>query len=239
MRINKYLAACGLGSRRSMDELVSAGRVAVNGVCVDTPGVQIDPARDTVTVDGKSVRQENSTRIYLFNKPTGYLTTMSDPRGRPTVAEFVQDLPQRVYPVGRLDLDTSGLLLFTNDGELAHRLAHPSFGVEKEYRVKVRGRLSSRQIRQLEQGVVLEEGTTSPARVVFSEPGERTSRFHLVLHEGWKRQVRRMCSAVGLPVLSLERVRYAFLSLEGVAPGRIRPLTAAEYRRLQELCRLK
>lgn len=238
MRINKFLAGCGLGSRRKMDQLVAAGRVSVNGQQVQTAGLQIDPQRDDVLVDGKPVNYQSQKQVYLLNKPVGYLTTMSDPQGRKTVADFVGEVPFRLFPVGRLDMDTSGLLLFTNDGGLAHRLAHPSFGVEKEYRVKVRGRLTSDKIHRLESGVLLEEGRTSPAEVCRTEFTGNFSVFHLVLHEGWKRQVRRMCDAVGLPVIALQRVRYAFLSLDGVDSGQLRLLSDDEYATLLDLCNM-
>ncbi len=240
MRINRFLAACGLGSRRKMDELIASGRVRINGQPLDGPGQPVMPGRDVVTLDGKVLGLQDEQGVWLLHKPVGFLTTMADPQGRPTVAEFVAGLPVRVFPVGRLDMDTSGLLLFTNDGKLAHRLAHPKHGVEKEYRVIVRGRLGLEAKAALEEGVLLEEGMTSPARVLLRDavPGgsglhSGEDVFHLVIHEGWKRQVRRMCDAVGLPVIQLARVRYDFLRLDGLAPGGLRKLAADEVARLQ------
>ncbi|HPH02917.1 MAG TPA: pseudouridine synthase [Spirochaetota bacterium] len=240
MRINRFLAACGLGSRRKMDELIASGRIRINGNPLDGPGQPVMPGRDVVTLDGSVLALPDEQGVWMLHKPVGFLTTMSDPQGRPTVAEFVDCLPVRVFPVGRLDMDTSGLLLFTNDGKLAHRLAHPKHGVEKEYRVIVRGRLTHEAKAALEEGVLLEEGVTSPARVleraaVFPEKNLQNGEdvFHLIIHEGWKRQVRRMCDAVGLPVIQLARVRYDFLRLDGLAPGGLRRLPADEVARLQ------
>ncbi len=240
MRINRFLAACGLGSRRKMDELIASGRIWINGNPLDGPGQPVMSGRDVVTLDGSVLALPDEQGVWMLHKPVGFLTTMSDLQGRPTVAEFVDCLPVRVFPVGRLDMDTSGLLLFTNDGKLAHRLAHPKHGVEKEYRVIVRGRLTAKAKEALEDGIVLEEGRTSPAKVLERNavpvvqrllPGEDV--FHLIIHEGWKRQVRRMCDAVGLPVIQLARVRYDFLRLDGLAPGGLRRLPADEVARLQ------
>jgi 23S rRNA pseudouridine2605 synthase len=245
MRINRYLASCGLGSRRAMDTLIASGRVLINGRPLEGPGQPVHPGRDLVTLDGRPLELACENFIYVFNKPVGVLTTMHDPQGRPTVAEYLDGLPGRVFPVGRLDMDSAGLLLFTNDGKLAHRLAHPRYGVEKEYRVLAEGLLTSERIAALEGGIELEEGITSPARVCFparvlrpdtqlSQSALQTGRcvFHLILHEGWKRQVRRMCAAVGLPVLELVRVRYGDLYLDDLQPGVLRRLDAKEYARL-------
>ena len=232
MRLNRFLASCNLGSRRKMDALIMEGRVSVNGTPVDNPGIRVDAALDRVLVDGNPVSAEAEEALYLLNKPTGYITTMDDPQGRKTVVEFLTDIPWRLYPVGRLDRDTSGLLLFTNSGDLCHRLTHPSFGVEKEYRVTTDAPLTPERRRLLQQGVPLEEGVTSPAQVLGEEGAHC---FRLILHEGWKRQVRRMCSGVGFTVLSLERVRYAFLTLDGTPRGTKRRLNGDEVARLKQI----
>lgn len=244
MRINRFLAACGLGSRRKMDELIGSGRVRINGRPLDGPGQPVMPGRDLVTLDGLALALPTEGGVWMLHKPVGFLTTMSDPQGRPTVAGFVSSLPVRVFPIGRLDLDTSGLLLFTNDGKLAHRLAHPGYEIEKEYRVRIQGYLSPLEKERLETGVLLEEGLTSPARVLLAtDPAEKAglpageSVFHLIIHEGWKRQVRRMCAAVGFSVLELARVRYDFLRLDGLGPGELRKLSADEVQRLQQAVR--
>jgi len=219
-----------------MDSLIQEGRVIVNGDPATGPGLQVDAQKDAVLVDGDPVSLQPDNAVYLLNKPAGFLTTLHDPQGRPTIKDFIEDIPNRLFPAGRLDRDTRGLLLLTNMGALCHRLTHPSFGVEKEYRILVDAALTSQKQRQLEQGVRLEEGRTSPSRIAAVAQGGRS--FHLILHEGWNRQVRRMCLKVGLKVLQLERVRYAFLDLDGVGCGRLRRLRGAEVRRLEELVRL-
>jgi 23S rRNA pseudouridine2605 synthase len=224
-----------------MDELITSGRVMFNGCPLEGPGQPVVPGKDRVTIDGEEVRLPDEQGVWVLHKLVGVLTTMSDPQGRITVADDVAHLPVRVFPVGRLDMDTSGLLLFTNDGKLAHRLSHPKHGVEKEYRVIVSGRLTQGTRLALEKGIMLEEGITSPARVLPREEipqihslqdGEDV--FHLIIHEGWKRQVRRMCETVGLPVVHLCRVRYGSLVLGNLPAGSLRKLTAHEIARLVE-----
>jgi 23S rRNA pseudouridine2605 synthase len=220
VRLNAYLARAGVASRRKADELIKAGRVTVNG----EPG-QLNTfveRRDRVEVDGKPVAAQKLAYV-LLNKPEGVVTTASDPQGRPTVVEFV-DVPERVVPVGRLDADTTGALLLTNDGPLAHRLAHPRYGVEKVYVADVDGRPSARALRALSEGVQLEDGMTSPAVARCLAP----TRVELTLHEGRNRQVRRMLEAVGHPVRRLHRSVYAGLTLDGLAPGEWRELRADE-----------
>ena len=227
MRLNAYLARAGVASRRGSDELVKAGRVRVNGEAgrLDT---FVSPG-DVVEVDGKRVEPQRLAYV-LFNKPRRVVTTAHDPHGRPTVVGVVGH-PLRVVPVGRLDADTTGALLLTNDGPLAHRLAHPRYGVEKVYVADVEGEPSDEAIRKLGEGVELEDGRTAPARVRRLGP----SRLELVLHQGRKRQVRRMCEAVGHPVRALQRTTYAGLGLQGLAEGEWRELAAAEIASLREL----
>jgi len=220
VRLNAYLARAGIASRRAADELIKSGRVTVNG----EPGqlntfVERD---DRVEVDGRPVAAQKLTYV-LLNKPAGTVTTARDPQGRPTVVELV-DVPERVVPVGRLDADTTGALLLTNDGPLAHRLAHPRYGVEKVYEVEVEGEPDAEVLRALAEGVELDDGWTAPARARLLAP----SKIELTLHEGRKHQVKRMCEVVGHPVRRLHRSRYAGLELGDLAPGAWRELGPEE-----------
>ncbi len=225
MRLNAYLARAGIASRRGADELIKAGRVSVNGVRGElNTFVQ---ATDAVLVDGREVGRQ-ALRHVLLNKPRGTITTARDPEGRPTVVDLVKG-DVRVVPVGRLDRDTTGVLLLTNDGPLAHRLAHPRYGIEKTYVAEVRGEPSDETLARLATGVELEDGPTAPARVRRLGP----SRVELVLHEGRNRQVRRMFEAVGHPVERLRRSRYAGLGPGRLKPGDWRELTRDEVRRLR------
>jgi 23S rRNA pseudouridine2605 synthase len=226
-RLQKVLAQAGLGSRRACEELIADGRVTVNGA-VATLGMRADPDVDAIEVDGARIGVREGLVHYLLNKPAGVVTTASDPQGRPTVVGLVPAEP-RVYPVGRLDADTEGLLVLTNDGELAHRLTHPSFGVDKEYLADVTGAPSRGALRRLREGVELEDGPTAPARV--SLVGDHTLR--ITIHEGRNRQVRRMCEAVGHPVRRLVRVRIGPLVDRRLPPGEWRLLTQAEVRALE------
>ena len=225
MRLNAYLARAGVASRRKADELIKAGRVTVNG----EPG-QLNTfvqRRDRVAVDGEPVELQPLTYV-LLHKPAGTVTTASDPQGRPTVVELV-DHAARVVPVGRLDADTTGALLLTNDGELAHRLAHPRYEVEKVYVAEVEGEPSDEALRRLEDGVELDDGPTAPARVRRLGP----HTVELSVHEGRKHQVKRMLAAVSHPVTRLHRSRYAGLTLEGLEPGQWRELEPFEVERLR------
>jgi 23S rRNA pseudouridine2605 synthase len=227
VRLNAYLARAGVASRRAADELIKAGRVLVNGA----PGelnTFVGPG-DSVEVDGRPVGKQRLAHL-LLNKPAGVVTTARDPQGRPTVVELVPAEP-RVVPVGRLDADTTGALLLTNDGQLAHRLAHPRYRVDKVYEVEVEGDPSPEALRGLEQGIDLDDGRTAPARVRKLGRG----RIELTIHEGRKHQVKRMCEAVGHPVRRLHRSRYAGLDLKGLAPGESRVLTREEVAALRRL----
>ncbi len=226
-RLQKVLARAGVASRRACEELIEDGRVTVNGETARL-GRRIDVRHDRVAVDGIPVGLGPDLVHYLLHKPAGVVTTADDPQGRPTVLELVPD-DVRVFPVGRLDLDTEGLLLLTNDGELAHRLTHPSFGVDKEYLAHVRGEPSRGALRRLRQGVELDDGVTAPARVSQPSPGV----LRIVIHEGRNRQVRRMCEAVGHPVERLVRTRIGPLSDRRLKPGEWRRLDQAEVRALE------
>ncbi|MGZ8692931.1 MAG: pseudouridine synthase [Gaiellaceae bacterium] len=226
MRLNAYLARAGIASRRGSDDLIKAGRVRVN----DRPGELNTYVHtgDRVEVDGKPVTAQ-ALKYVLLHKPDGTVTTARDPQGRPTVVELVEEVPERVVPVGRLDADTTGALLLTNDGPLAHRLAHPRYGVEKVYEVEVEGEPDDEALQYLAEGVDLEDGRTAPAGVRRLGP----SKLELTLHEGRKHQVKRMCEAVGHPALRLHRSRYAGLTVEGLEPGRWRELDPTEVKQLR------
>jgi len=234
MRLQKFLSAAGVCSRRAGEKLIAQGRVKVNGETVTAMGIVIDPEKDAVTVDNRPVRLTNKKEYIMLHKPVDVVTTLSDPFGRQTVKALVADVGKRVFPVGRLDLDTSGLLLLTNDGELANRLTHPSFGVEKEYLVRVKGLPAGETLKRLAEGVELEDGLTAPATVRLIKGGTGTSLLSLTLKEGRNRQVRRMLDAVGHPVITLKRVRFAQLTLDGLQPGKWRRLTPAEVKKLKK-----
>jgi pseudouridine synthase len=220
MRLNAYLARAGVASRRGAEELIRAGRVRVNG---ETAGLAtfVEPV-DRVELDGRRLVLEALAYV-LLHKPAGVVTTADDPHGRPTVVGLV-DVPQRVVPVGRLDADTTGALLLTNDGPLSHRLMHPRYEVDKVYEAEVEGEPDDAALRRLAEGVELDDGTTAPARVRRLGP----TRLELTLHEGRKHQVKRMCEAVGHPVHRLHRSSYAGLTLAGLEPGAWRQLTREE-----------
>ncbi|MFN8186956.1 MAG: pseudouridine synthase [Gaiellales bacterium] len=229
MRINAFLARAGIASRRGSEELVRAGRVRVNGAVAELSTV-VNP-RDRVELDGRGVGPEPLAYVLLY-KPAGVVTTARDPHGRPTVVGLV-DHPCRVVPVGRLDADTTGALLLTNDGQLAHRLAHPRYGVEKVYEVEVDGAPDDEGLRRLREGVLLEDGLTAPAEARLLRRRGRRATLELTLHEGRKHQVKRMCEAIGHPAVRLHRPRYAGLTLEGLPPGAWRELSAAEVKALR------
>ncbi len=228
MRLSRYLAHGGVSSRRAAEELIRAGRVTVAGAVVVDPAHDVD-AGSGVAFDGRPVAPVAQTVVYALHKPRGVLSTARDTHGRPTVVDLV-GAPGRVYPVGRLDADSTGLILLTDDGELADRLTHPRYGVGKTYVATVgRPPVGERELRALREGVRLDDGRTAPARVRRLAP----DRLELVLREGRKRQVRRMCEAVGHPVVALERVAFGPLRLGGLAPGAWRRLTPAEVERLR------
>jgi 23S rRNA pseudouridine2605 synthase len=230
MRLAKYIADCGVASRRRAERLVTAGRVLVDGERV------VDPARDVgdhneVTVDGNQISPARH-EYYVLNKPAGVVSTARDPQGRRKVTDLVSSAT-RLYPVGRLDSDTTGLILLTNDGELANRLTHPSFEVEKAYRARVQGSVDERALHALRLGVELDDGRTAPAKVRVRRRVRGSTVLELIVHEGRKRQVRRMCEAVGHPVIELERTRFGPLELGKLARGEWRPLRQAEVERLR------
>ena len=225
-KLQKVLAATGVASRRVCEDMIADGRVTVNGE-VAHQGQRVDPETDVIEVDGGLIPVRPGLVYYLLNKPAGTITTAEDTHGRPTVVDLVPAEP-RVFPVGRLDAETEGLLILTNDGELTHRLTHPSFGVEKEYIAAVEGEPTNADIRRLREGVELEDGMTAPAQVARVEP----TVLRITIHEGRNRQVRRMCEAVGHPVTRLVRSRIGPLVDRRLKPGEWRTLEPAEVRAL-------
>lgn len=239
VRLQKILSQAGISSRRAAETLIREGRISVNGKTVTELGTRADPSRDRIAIDGRLLRPAQAAVYLALNKPTGVVTTLSDPEGRPTVRDLIGRVRERVFPVGRLDFHSAGLLLLTNDGELAQRLTHPRYGVRKTYRVKVKGRPDPEQLARLSQGVALEDGVSAPARVRIVEGGERKSWLEIVLAEGKNRQVRRMCEAVGLPVEKLSRIAFGPLKLGKLQVGAARPLTEREVRKLRRMVGLE
>jgi len=230
-RLQKYLAHCGISSRRKAEEYIRDGKVRVNGRIVTEMGITVTSG-DRVEVDGKPVRLEKKKVYILLHKPKGYVTTVNDPQGRNTVMDLISGVKERVYPVGRLDYDSSGLLLLTNDGELAHRLMHPSHEIIKVYVATVEGRPSDEALRKLESGVRIDGHTTAPAIVkVLKNYGDKT-KLEITIHEGRNRQVRKMCESIGHPVIRLKRIAYGNLELGELKPGEWRYLTELERRQL-------
>jgi len=232
-RLNKVLARCGIASRRGAERLLEQGRVTVNGAVIRDPACQVDPDRDAIKVNGKRVAAPPATHTYLMlNKPRGCVTTLSDPQQRPTIRDLLRGVRARVYPVGRLDYHTEGLLLLTDDGELARDLTHPRGGVKKTYRAKVRGRPGQAELDRLKRGILLDGRPTLPAEARIVGQGAN-AWVEITISEGRKHQVRRMLQATGHPVLKLRRVRLDGLDLGDLPPGAVRPLTASEVSRLR------
>jgi 23S rRNA pseudouridine2605 synthase len=238
MQLNRYLALCGVASRRGANEVIRQGRVTLNGESVIRLGVQVDPDNDAVSVDGKPVRPEARKRYVLLNKPPDVLTTVSDDRDRKTVVDII-GLPERIFPVGRLDFDTTGVLLLTNDGDLAFRLAHPKYEIDKIYRAWVQGVVKLSEINQLRSGVVIDEDVVVNGDAEIIQTQKDKSLIEIRIHEGRKRQIRLMMKAIGHPVLSLERICYAGLTVGRLKPGEWRELTEKEVQKLYRITGLK
>jgi len=233
LRLHKYLAQCGVASRRQAETLIAAGRVRVDGLVVSEQGRLVDPERQRVTCDGREIRPAAKLVYILLNKPKGYVTTTRDPQGRPTILTLLPPMQERLFPVGRLDLDTEGALLVTNDGAFAHRVLHPSFHSEKTYEAVVRGVPSDNALQSLARGLVLDDGPTAQCSVkLLTSPPAGQSRVRIVLHEGRKRQVKRMFAAIGHPVVALRRTAYGRLRLDGLAVGKYRFLAAEELKKI-------
>lgn len=239
-RLQKVIAQAGVASRRDAEDLIKAGRVTVNGKTVTELGSKIEPKRDRVSVDGKPLKAEKYVYI-LLNKPKGVITTLEDPRGRKTVADLVAAIPERVYPVGRLDYNTEGLLIMTNDGDLTYALTHPSHEIAKTYLAKVHGYPPEEKLDKLRAGIKLEDGITAPAKIniVAIDQEKQLTTLEITIYEGKNRQIRRMCEAIGFPVKNLKRVKFAFLTLEGIRRGQYRQLLAGEVEELKRLGKKK
>lgn len=233
-RLQKALARAGIASRRGCEELIRQGRVKVNGQVIKEMGIKINPEADRLEVDGRILTGPQKKAYYMLYKPAGYVTTVKDPQNRNTVLDLLPKVKERVYPVGRLDMDTEGLLLLTNDGLLAQRLMHPRYKVDKVYWVLVKGHPDREAIQRLRRGVLLEDGWTSPAKVELkgeAVPGQ--TALVITIREGRKRQIKRMCKAVGHPVVFLKRIKLGTLMLGELRPGEYRPLTDTEVRELK------
>ncbi len=233
-RLQKVIAARGIASRRKAEEYIRSGRVRVNGKVVTELGVKVS-AKDKIEIDGNTIGQAESFVYILLYKPVKVVTTSSDPQGRTTVHDFLSGVETRVYSVGRLDYDTSGLLLLTNDGEMANRLMHPSYGVEKTYHALVAGDVLMESVTQLRRGIVLEGKKTSPAKVKVLGKNASSTKLEISIHEGRNRQVRKMLEQIGHPCLKLTRIRYGPLNLRGLRPGEWRYLTTIEVEKLQAI----
>ena len=239
VRLQKALASAGVASRRVAEDMIVEGRVAVNGRVVTELGTRIDPVNDQVAVDGAAVQLDQEKRYFMLNKPRGVVSSMRDEQGRPDLRRFTDGLDVRVFNVGRLDGDTSGLLLLTNDGELAHILAHPSFGVEKTYIAKVKGRMTPQTLQQLKRGVDLEDGPirADSAKILQPQPDSGHTMVEITLHSGRNRIVRRMLDAVGHPVVELVRRQFGPLHLGTLKSGAVRELSRIELGQLLTIAR--
>ena len=232
-RLQKILSAAGVASRRASEELIREGRVSVNGTTVTELGTKADPERDDIRVDGRRIRFEQRRRYILLNKPRGYVTTRHDPEDRPTVLDLLEGVKEYIYPVGRLDYDSEGLVILTNDGELAARLTHPRHEVERVYEARVRGVPDAHALERLARGVMIEGRRTAPARVRLASAREGQAIVEIAIHEGRRRQVRQMFEAVGHPVLRLRRIRIGPIGDEMLKPGHYRELTPQEVGKLR------
>lgn len=235
IRLNKFLAQAGLASRREADRMIQEGRVKLNGRVVTELGVKVDEHQDRVEVDNRPVRLPSEHVYILLNKPAGYLVTVDDPQRRKTVMELLPRLPVRVFPVGRLDAETEGLLLFTNDGELAHRLTHPRYEIKKLYEVRVKGFVEDKELARLEKGVFIDGRKTAPARARIIYRNREKSLLSLEIHEGRKHEVRKMLYALGFEVKKLRRVSFAGITVKGLRRGFWRRLKPEEVDRLKKM----
>lgn len=237
MRINKYIASCGVASRRKAEELIISGRVTINGELITELSTTVDETKDIVEVDGLPINQEEKKVYILLNKPEGYITTVKDQFDRPSVLDILKDVEERVYPVGRLDYETSGLLILTNDGDLTYKLTHPKHEVEKTYLAMVNGIISPEEKRRFENGLQIEDYTTAKAKlkIVKADEEKNYSVCKITIHEGRNRQVRKMCKAIGHPVRNLRRIQMGRINIRGLEVGEYRNLTEDEVRYLKSV----
>ncbi len=236
-RLQKFLSRAGIASRREAEKLIAAGHVRVNGIVITELGTKIDPAKDKVFYKGKQVQISAKKVYYILNKPRGYISSVKDDRGRKTVVDILSDVPERIFPIGRLDYQTEGLLLLTNDGEFMNKLLHPKYEIEKTYVAKIEGLITKEDMFKLADGIQLDDGKTAPADVYLDsyDKAAKRSIVEITIHEGRNRQVRRMFQALGYEVRALKRIVFAGLTLQGLKRGEYRQLTEAELRRLKRL----
>ncbi len=235
IRINRILSMAGVTSRRKADEMISAGRIAVNGLIVSEPGTKASWGKDSITVDGLAIPGLPDKIYLMLNKPFGYICSMSDPEGRPLVTDLITGIKERIYPVGRLDFNSLGLLLLTNDGEWTRRLTHPSFGLRRTYKATVAGMISQEALNLLERGVILEDGPSGPAKVTLIKAHARQSILRLTISQGRNRQIRRMLEAVGYDVIHLVRIGFGPLALGDLKIGQFRHLTEEEVSAMNQI----
>ncbi len=235
IRLQKYLADAGIASRRKCEELISSGKVKVNDEVITELGKKVDPHKDIVTFEGKKVSTTEKYVYIMLHKPEEYVTTVQDQFNRPTVMDLLTSVKERIYPIGRLDYDTSGLLLVSNDGDLAFRLTHPSHNIDKTYIAKVKGTPNEEELEAFRRGLSIEEYVTAPAEIEIIKQEGTQSSLKIIIHEGKNRQVRKMCSAIGHPVVSLKRVSTGNLFLKDLPKGDFRHLTASEIKYLKSL----
>lgn len=239
VRINKYLSLCGVTSRRGAESMIEEGRVTLNDVTVEKVGTIIDEDTDTVKVDGTEARPVSEKIYIVLNKPRNVMTTLHDPFGRRTIRNYLKNLDHRVYPVGRLDYDTTGVLILTNDGDLAYRLAHPRYRVEKIYEAKVLGKFDLKEKEKIEKGIKLDDGFVGRAKIIILGYEKNLTRIRLIMTEGRKREVKQLCKKVGNPVYNLKRVEFAGVNVRNMKIGQYRYLTTTEIIRLKKMVGLK
>ncbi len=235
MRLQKFLAQAGVASRRKSEALILNGEVKMNGLIVTELGTKIDPGTDVIMYNDKIVTKEEKKVYYMLNKPTGYVTTVKDEKGRKTVLDLLRDVPERIYPVGRLDCDTSGLLLLTNDGDLTYLITHPKHEVEKTYLAIVRGIPGANQLEHFRNGLVIDNWKTAKAKIEILTTDKDYATLSITIREGRNRQVRKMCAAIGSPVIKLKRVLVGAIDMEGLEEGKYRHLTGKEIDYLKNL----
>lgn len=228
IRLQKYLAECGVASRRKCEELILQNKISVNNKTVNTLGTKINPNKDIIKYMGKKVSNKKKSIYIILNKPTGYITTAKDQINRPTVLDLITDIDERIYPVGRLDADTSGLLLLTNDGSLTYKLTHPKSNTPKTYIAKIKGTPTSKELDKFRKGLKIEDYTTAPAKIQLVQVKDKTSIVKITIHEGRNRQIRKMCKKIGHPVITLERVSVGKLELGKLKESEYRHLTKKE-----------
>lgn len=235
MRLAKFLSHAGIASRRQCEELMRQGQVKVNGKIITELGFIVDPDLDQIEFAGQIIRQTQEAVYLLLNKPPGYICSVYDPQGRPTVLDLVKTIEQRIYPVGRLDFDTAGLIILSNDGEFTNLMIHPRYKIEKRYEAWVEGQVTEQELDEIRAGIILDDGPASPAEAKILQHAMHKSLLEIRIHEGRKRQVKRMCAAISHPVISLKRTGFAFLSLDGLSEGQYRHLSLQEVGKLKKI----